>query len=99
MSLFRKLENIECKEIILSENADEIPFQKDVLCKTSITNISKSPQPSQMENCIKSKCKVNNVHLKPSNTKILSAVESSKIINPQLASEQYINIFNRYQVF
>lgn len=104
LSFFRKLENIECKKIdtkntISTENTENLSLEKDLMCRTSFTNtISKSFQPLQLENCIKSKCKIDKVH-KPNDNQKLSTVDSSNIINPQLPSEQYINIFNRYQVF
>lgn len=103
-SFFRKLENIECKKvdtknIISTANTEKPSLEKDPLCRTLFTNTTtKSSQPLQIENCIKSKCKIDNVHNKP-NTQRLSTVDSSNTINPQLPSEQYINIFNRYQVF
>lgn len=85
--------------MFLTENIENPSIESDLMYRTSMANtISKSPQPLQIENCIKSKCKIDNHHHKPSYTEKKSTIDSSIIMNPQLASEQYINIFNRYQV-
>jgi len=53
-------------------------------------------QPLQKENVVKSDCIVKSKL--PDNLQQLSAGNPHNVTNLQLASEQYINIFNRYQV-
>lgn len=60
-----------------------------------------SSQPSLVENVIKSKCKVDDVPpIKlPNDAQKPLTVDPFSTKNLQLASEQYINIFSRYQVY
>lgn len=73
------------------------------MCGTSFTDTlsESSPQLSQKRNQeyknIKSNCKVDIIQ--PKLQQKLSSVDSGLTTTSQLASEQYINIFNRYQVF
>jgi hypothetical protein len=65
-----------------------------VLVNKSVINTV--AQSFQSENIVESDCKVKSKL--PNNLQKLSAGNPPNVINYQLASEQYISIFNRYQV-
>lgn len=106
----RKQEKLDSKEIvnedILPGNTEETETDTEFMCGTSFTDTlsESSPQLSQKRNQeyknIKSNCKVDIIQPKLlNNSQKLSPVDSGLTTTSQLASEQYINIFNRYQVF
>lgn len=78
--------------IILPEN--KVKTKNDTTLKTSAGSCIPH---SSTGNVVKSKCKINTVSPKlPISPQKLTVLKAT---NPQLPSEQYINIFNRYQVF
>lgn len=103
---FRQPEFIGSKEInnglnkhILPENTDNINSKKKQLFNSSFNNIQSSSCGSKRINSIMPNKYKTSISL-PKVLSKLSVVESSKNkSNPQLESEQYISIFNRYQVF
>lgn len=84
---------------ILPENTDNINIKKKQFFNSSFNNVeSSSSRSKQINKVIPNKYKTD-ISL-PKVLSKLSAVESLKnVFNLQLPSEQYINIFNRYQVF
>lgn len=99
---FRKQEHIkfnenkiEAETTISSKNKDETKLEKILFLNNLFTDTVS--QPLETDEVVNSDCKVKsklsyNVHT-------LSTDNPTIVTNFQLASEQYINIFNRYQVF
>lgn len=87
--------NIETKTSILAENPEETKNVKPVLVNKSI--VDTVSQSLQIESVVESDSKVKSKL--PNNLQKLSAGNPANVINHQLVSEQYISIFNRYQVF
>lgn len=87
--------NIETKTTILAENPEETKNEKPVLVNKPIVNTVF--QSLQIESVVECDSKVKSKL--PNNLQKLSAGNPANVINHQLASEQYISIFNRYQVF
>jgi len=84
--------NIVTKTTILTENPEETKNVKPVLVNKSIVDTVSQSLPIESDSKVKSKL--------PNNLQKLSAGNPANIIiDHQLASEQYISIFNRYQVF
>lgn len=84
--------NIETKTTILTENPEETKSVKPVLVNKSIVDTVSQSLPIESDSKVKSKL--------PNNLQKLSAGNLANIIiDHQLASEQYISIFNRYKVF
>lgn len=97
---------IVTNNIILPVNMEETKKEIELMCDTSFTNTlsESSSRLTQLKNQeyknVKSNCKVGIIQPILSNNSIkLPPVDSCFGTTPQLASEQYINIFNRYQVF
>lgn len=103
---FRQLEFIGSREInntlnkrSLPENTVNINRKKKQLFNSLFNNIESSSSGSKQTNSVIQNKYKTDISL-PKVLSKLSTVESSKnVFNPQLASEQYINIFNQYQVF
>ncbi|XP_060854201.1 uncharacterized protein LOC132932032 [Rhopalosiphum padi] len=84
---------IETETTISAKNTEETKNEKMVLVNKSVINTVS--QSFQSENIVESDCKVKSKL--PNNLQKLSAGNPANVINYQLASEQYISIFNRYQ--
>lgn len=97
--IFRKQENIESRKtdikIISHKNTEGI------VDKDGIHSFCPSSQSSLVNKVLKSKCKVDAVPptKTPNDSQKLFTVEPCLTKNLQLETEQYINIFNRYQVY
>jgi len=83
--------NIETKTTILTEKPEETKNVKPVLVNKSIVDTVSQSLPIESDSKVKSK-----LH---NNLQKLSAGNLANVIDHQLPSEQYISIFNRYQVF
>ncbi|XP_025196411.1 uncharacterized protein LOC112595425 [Melanaphis sacchari] len=92
-NLNEKQEHNKYKEIKIAKNTEETKNEKLVLVNKSVTDTVS--QSLRTENIEGSNCKVE--FKLPNNLQKLSAGNSANVINHQLASDQYINIFNRYQ--
>lgn len=101
---FRKLENNQNIKTdinnITSPQKIESKSKIMSLPNNSFSNIVSKLSPSlQQEDVVKNECEVNANQPKLSNNShTISASDSKNVIDCQLASDQYINIFNRYQV-
>lgn len=85
--------------IISSEKTEETKNEKTLLLKTSCTEIgSNLSQSLQIKSAVESESKIDTVQPELlNNAHNLSSIDSVKN-PPQLLSEQYINVFKRYQV-
>ncbi|VVC44055.1 Acyl-CoA N-acyltransferase,GNAT domain [Cinara cedri] len=103
-NLNEKLENNESKEMDINKiisplNTDEIKSETMFsLSSSSPDTVSKVSLSVQQEDVVKHKCIDNTSQPKSSNdSQPVSAVGSKNMIDSEFVSNQYINIFNRYQ--
>lgn len=81
---------------ISSQNTEETKSEMIFSFSDTVSKLSPSLQQTGV---VKNKCKVNVDQLKlPNDSQTFSAVDSENVIDCQLTSNKYINIYNRYQV-
>lgn len=97
---FRKLENNEKKEMVTNnispQNSEDTKSKMIFSYSDTVSKLSPSLQQADV---VKNKCNVSADEPKlPNASQAFSAVDSENVIDCQLTSNKYINIYNRYQV-